>query len=93
VTVLVSAGIFGRKHFSTYWTRVRQTWNAAKADDIRNVRSFYVDDQGWSEAEAGDATSKKRRTFFVAELRGRIVGTVAVREAPGKCMSTLHFVS
>ncbi len=58
-----------------------------KSPDLQDIKSFYqesasrIDD----EVDLGEDGTRdgRRRVFLVAEHRGRIVGTAALREAPG----------
>ena len=56
----------------------------SKSPDLSGLMSFYVNDDIAEEDEEDKKVSlKQRRTFLIAEHRGRVVATAAIREMPG----------
>ncbi len=95
---LLLAGFLSKSHFQTYWAEVKTIFNP-KSPDLVDIKDFYFDnadvdeeeeeEEGEEDKEKKRRRSRRRRTFLVAEHRGRIVGTTAVREAPGQSVRVL----
>ena len=71
IGMLIAVWLLSRKHFQSYWAKIKVIFNS-KGEDLVNLSEFYFSEE-----------ARDKRVFLIAEHRGRVVGTAAVREAPG----------
>ena len=68
--VLLGIWTWGKVKFQSYWSEAKKCFRAS-GDDLNDLYKFYC------------LSSKRKRMFLLAEINDQIIGTIAIREAPG----------